>query len=256
LGDLAPLFDPEQIRFSGSHNPWFLYRFNELDSTSDYLHSRTDSMPDRSVVMADSQTAGRGRMGRSWASPPGGLYASILLRPGPPLENASRLALLIADLVCDLLGESGISGLIKWPNDVIVGGRKLAGILSESGSYPGPWMIAGLGMNVAHLPGIPDSRGLAPGHWGGFAQPPLPIEILRNLLERLDAAWPDRNMDPIGQRLESIGSRLWCRGQLVRIVRGPQTSTGTVTGIDPEGHLLIVTSSGTRSFDSGELRPV
>jgi biotin-(acetyl-CoA carboxylase) ligase len=117
-------------------------------------------------------------------------------------------------------------------------------------------MIAGLGMNVAHLPGIPDSRGLPPGHWGGFAQPPLPVEILRNLLERLDAAWPDRNMDPIGQRLESIGSRLWCRGQLVRIVRGPETATGTVTGIDQEGHLLIVTSSGTRSFDSGELRPV
>lgn len=252
----APFPDAEEVRFRSSFSPWLLYRFAELDSTSDYLHKRTDSMPDRSVVMADCQSAGRGRMGRSWASPPGGLYASILFRPSPPLEKASRLALLVADLVCDLLEEAGISALVKWPNDVVVGDRKLAGILSESGNHPEPWMILGLGMNVARLPGLPDSRGLQAAHWGGFGHPPLPVEILRSILERLDRAWPVRDSDPIEGRLDSIGSRLWCRGQLVRIVRGPETATGTISGIDPEGHLLIATSSGMRSFDSGEFRPV
>jgi BirA family biotin operon repressor/biotin-[acetyl-CoA-carboxylase] ligase len=252
----APLPEAEELRFPGSSQSWSLYRFAELDSTSDFLHQRAGSMPDRSVVTAKAQKAGRGRMGRAWMSPPGGLYASMLLRPCPPLDLASRLGLLIADLICDMLSESRIPGQVKWPNDVVVGDRKLAGILPECGNHPSPWMIVGLGMNVASLPGLPDARGLTPAHWGGFGHPPGTIEILRDLLARLDAAWPHRSIDPLRGRLDSLATRLWCRGQLVRIVRGPETATGTVSGIDPEGHLMIATSSGMRAFDSGELRPV
>jgi BirA family biotin operon repressor/biotin-[acetyl-CoA-carboxylase] ligase len=252
----AALPDAAELRFPGSSSQWLLYRFPELDSTSDFLHQRTGSMPDRSIVMAESQTAGRGRMGRSWSSPHGGLYASFLLRPCPPMEKASRLALLIADLICDMLRESGIQGQVKWPNDIVVGDRKMGGILSECGNHPAPWMIVGLGVNIASQPGLPDGRGLTPIHWGGFGHPPSPIEILTSLLGRLDDAWPERTADPIEGRLDTLAARLWCRGQLVRIVRGPETATGTVSGIDPEGHLLLATSSGMRAFDSGELRPV
>jgi len=195
-------------------------------------------------------------MGRSWISPPGGLYFSFLLSPGPSPDFAPRLGLLVADLVCDLLEESGIPGQVKWPNDVVVGGRKMAGILPECGNHPQPWMIVGLGMNLAGIPGHTDSRGLVPSHWGAFSDAPEPMAILRDILGRLDASWPDRNLDPLQGRLASIGSRLWCRGQLVRMIRGPETFTGTVSGVAPDGCLILATSAGMKTFDSGELRPV
>lgn len=244
------------MRFGSSPSPWEIYRFREVSSTSDALREHLDSLGDRSVVLAEFQYAGRGRLGRAWASPPGNLYASILWKPAPSMDACARVSLLVADLICDMLKSSGIRSEVKWPNDVLINGRKLAGILPESGTHPGPWLILGIGINITVTPRLSDLRGLEPVSWSDAGRPGEPLDILLDLLERLDRAWPDRSRDPIEGRRDSISARLWCRGQLVRITRGSETTAGTLTGIDQEGRLVLATSSGSASFDSGELRPV
>lgn len=227
-----------------------------MSSTSDVLRENLDSLGDRSVVLAEFQFAGRGRLGRAWASPPGNLYASILWKPAPPLDACARISLLVADLICDMLGSSGIKGEVKWPNDVVIGGRKLAGILPESGPHPVPWLILGVGVNIAVTPRLSDLRGLEPVSWTEAGRSGEPFDIMLDLLERIDMAWPDTSRDPIEGRRDSISARLWCRGQLVRMTRGSETTAGTLTGIDSEGRLVLATSNGTASFESGELRPI
>jgi len=253
--DATPV-EQRDIRFAGARLPWHLIHLETIGSTSDYLKQSVRRLPDRTVVAADRQTAGRGRLGRSWSSPHGGLYMSILFKPSPPPEYAPRLSLLAADVLCDLLAEAGISAEVKWPNDIVTGSRKIAGILPEGGSLPSPWMVLGVGLNIAIAPEIPDGRALEASCWGAWASPPASMDVLASFLRRLDEVWPDRDDNPLEGRLGSLHSRLWCLGHLVRMTRGPESVVGTVSGIDPEGRLLLATSSGMQAFDSGELRPV
>jgi BirA family biotin operon repressor/biotin-[acetyl-CoA-carboxylase] ligase len=253
--DQGQLRHPRLVHSEG-RPPWSIFHFTELASTNDFVRAGIERLPDRAVVMADLQTAGRGRMGRVWVSPAGGLYATILLKPAPPADLSPRVSLLLADIICDILKENGIRGRVKWPNDVIVDNRKLAGILPEGGTWPASWMAIGFGVNLSSIPAVRDRRGLKPAHWAGFGQAPTPDVFLVHLLGRLDGAWNDRMEDPLAPRLESITGRLWCLGERVCITSGRLEVTGTVTGLDREGGLVLATSAGLQSFHSGELRPL
>lgn len=233
-----------------------IIRLESVSSTNDFLKEGLTSFPDRQAVVADEQTSGRGRLGRSWASPRGGLYASILLKPPPPPEMASRVALLSADILCGILGQSGIEARIKWPNDVLVDDRKIAGILPEYGTGPMPWFILGVGMNLASVPGIADGRGLAPAAWYEFGAPPAPPDLFDTFLDSLDEAWPDRMADPLLNRLDSISTRLWMVGRRVLVARGDDILEGVVSGIAEDGRLVLSGSGGESVIDSGELRQV
>ena len=118
------------------------------------------------VVVADAQTAGRGRMGRRWVSPAGkNLYVSLLLRPSVPTVDATRLALVAGVALADAVEAVGVPASLKWPNDLYCGGRKAAGILAEMASDPDGvrHVVIGVGLNVnmeeADFP--PDLRGTA-----------------------------------------------------------------------------------------------
>jgi BirA family transcriptional regulator, biotin operon repressor / biotin---[acetyl-CoA-carboxylase] ligase len=107
------------------------------------------------VVTAYSQSSGRGRAGRSWASPPGGnLYVSLILRPALPLRDVPAMTLAIGVAVCEVARSFGASATLKWPNDVLISGRKVAGILLESQSRSDRLdvVIAGIGINLSTLP--------------------------------------------------------------------------------------------------------
>jgi BirA family biotin operon repressor/biotin-[acetyl-CoA-carboxylase] ligase len=107
--------------------------------------------PHGTVVVAESQTAGRGRLGRRWVSPPGSnIYVSILLRPEIPNAEAPRLSLVTGVALADAVEASGVPGFLKWPNDLYLGGRKAAGILAEMASGPDRvrYVVAGVGINV------------------------------------------------------------------------------------------------------------
>ncbi len=133
-------------------------------------------------LVADRQTAGRGRQGRAWASPPGNLYASGLveLRPGNPL--APTLALVTAVAIADALALPGLT--IKWPNDLLASGRKLTGILLDRQCDA---VVIGVGINIAHHPDLPD-RPTASLAMLGYATTP---DVVLNAVAEAFARWLD-----------------------------------------------------------------
>lgn len=163
-----------------------------VGSTNDWLKERAVWLPHGAAVLADGQTAGRGRMGRTFESPAGeGLYLSVLLRPQWPLEDLTALTPLTAVAVREAVERlCGASPRIKWVNDLLLHGRKLCGILTELGSEEGrPFVVVGVGLNLtqsrAELDacGLPEATSLAAE---GIA-PPNREDLTAAILTALDA---------------------------------------------------------------------
>jgi BirA family biotin operon repressor/biotin-[acetyl-CoA-carboxylase] ligase len=210
------------------------------------------------VVLADGQTSGRGRRGTTWASPPGaGLYFSLIARPGRPAEGAaSNLSLLtLAAGVAVREGIAAATGLaadLKWPNDLVVGRRKLAGILAEGLAVGSPdqAVIIGVGVNVRPASYPVDVAARATSLEGELARAvdrgTLLSQIAIALWDRLAAleqrpgdilqAWRAASPNAIGTRVEWEGRH------------------GTTAGIDDSGALLIRVHGGIQRIIAGELR--
>jgi len=129
-------------------------RLGEVDSTNRYALQNIDKLPDRQVIVADRQSAGYGRFGRAWVScGSANLYVSVILKPAMPpgnLETLPALSLYASLKLCELLIDYGVNAEIKWPNDVLVCGRKIAGILGEA-VYRGDRLtgfVLGVGVNL------------------------------------------------------------------------------------------------------------
>lgn len=216
--------------------------FAETDSTND-VTARAGRLGAREglVVFAESQRAGRGRQGRAWASAPGlGLWFSVLLRPAAETFSLwPQLAFWAALATTEAVDtESGLRAAIKWPNDVLLAGRKVAGILVEThGSYA----VAGIGLNVHHraedFPGELRDRA---GSLAMFSEnPPDRVRLAAGLLERLDAlyaGWPANRLVINA----ACGERSHLRGRRVR-APGSDGRIGTVEGFDEDGRLLLLT---------------
>jgi BirA family biotin operon repressor/biotin-[acetyl-CoA-carboxylase] ligase len=117
------------------------YRLTEVGSTNEYVKQMLPHAPEGTVVVADTQTSGKGSKGRSWCSPEGGLWMSVLLKH----QQNSLISLLAGVSICEALASYGIKTMIKWPNDVLLNGRKIAGILSE---VVDDNVILGIGVNL------------------------------------------------------------------------------------------------------------
>lgn len=192
--------------------------------------------PHGALVTAGEQSAGRGRQGRSWTAPAGrALLCSIVIRdPVPLLPLAAGIA------VADVLGPEA---QIKWPNDVLLSGRKVAGILVEARPQEG-WAVVGIGLNVALRPeDFPvELRDTA----GTLGLDPDAIEpVLNSLLGRLDhwLSSADREV------LEAVRARDALRDREVSWSGG----RGVAAGIDEAGSLVVATESGTLALDAGEV---
>jgi BirA family biotin operon repressor/biotin-[acetyl-CoA-carboxylase] ligase len=199
------------------------------------------------VLVAEEQTAGRGRMGRSWTSVPGAsLTFSVLLRPtSVPPARRGWLPLLTGVAVASALRSAvAVPAVLKWPNDVLVGGRKLAGILAEQ-SPDGSTVVVGVGLNVATpedaLPasptGLPATSLLVEG--ADVAREPLLIEVLRQL-ERWYLAFLS-DSDPVRSGLlAEYRSLCGTLGRTVRVeLPVGRVLTGVAEDIDPSGRLLV-----------------
>ncbi|HET8541051.1 MAG TPA: biotin--[acetyl-CoA-carboxylase] ligase [Anaeromyxobacter sp.] len=129
-----------------------LHWYEEIGSTSDRAKELAEEGAEHGeVVVAEAQTAGRGRRGRVWVSPPRrNLYFSVLLRPDLPPARAPELTLVASLAICDALRQAGVAAGIKWPNDVLASGRKIAGVLTELAAEPDRvhWVVLGAGVNV------------------------------------------------------------------------------------------------------------
>ena len=210
------------------------------------------------VVAAEHQTAGRGRLDRTWVTPARtALTCSVLLRPSHvPAERWSWLPLLVGVCVARAARRVGAPAVLKWPNDVLVGERKLAGILLERLDTPdGPATVAGIGANVAmttaELP-VPGATSLA-------------IEgcrtdrttLLLGLLEELGrsyAGWVDAGGDP-GQGLRADYTELCVtlgRPVRVEVAAGPPVE-GVAEEVDATGRLVVATDSGRTTLGAGDV---
>ena len=235
---------------------WQTIRLDRVDSTSSFLKRNAADLPDRLAVRADAQTEGRGRMGRSWSSPRGGLYMSLLLRPAPPPEIAALVPLLMAHLLgIRFWDATGVPALVKWPNDCLVPDGKLAGILAEYGGRKTPWLVVGMGVNLDAAPEKADDRPIPPSAWSDYGAPPPAGDLFEGMLADLDGLWPLRGVNPLPGVRRSIERRLWSRGREVAADRGSDIVRGVVEGLDDLGHLRVYGPTGTTVLSSGEIRP-
>jgi BirA family biotin operon repressor/biotin-[acetyl-CoA-carboxylase] ligase len=192
--------------------------------------------PHGTVVTAREQSAGRGRQGRTWVAPPGrALLCSVLIRDPP------RLLPLAAGI--GVAETAGAEALVKWPNDVLVDGRKVAGILVE-GRPAERWAVLGIGLNVAlrteDLP--PELRATA----GTLGLEPDAIEpVLGRMLNALER-WIGASADDV---LDALRARDALRAQPVRWAGGE----GTGAGIDDDGRLIVTTADGDVALEAGEV---
>jgi birA, biotin-[acetyl-CoA-carboxylase] ligase region len=133
--------------------------YSELESTNSTAREIAPSASEGTVVLAETQKNGRGRMGTEWQSVPGGLWLSLILKPSIPLENLSKATLVAGIAVANTLRNMGVDAHIKWPNDVLVKGKKICGILTEVSAEIGKvdYVVLGIGINVnVKLPDLKD----------------------------------------------------------------------------------------------------
>lgn len=226
-----------------------LIRLPRITSTQDWVRGWAElGAREGLVVQALEQTAGRGRLKRTWQSPPGrGLYISVLLRPDVPATQAAQLTMIVSLAAIDAcIAVAGVTPCPKWPNDLLLEGRKLAGVLTELESENGRlgFAIIGLGLNVnvdfssSALAATAISLKEAAGHELSFdalrdAYLAALAERYRRFLagESQHAAWA-ANLEPLGRR--------------VRVkMPGPTELIGQTVGVHADGALLIRDDGGT-----------
>lgn len=234
----------------------------ETDSTNARASALGDAgAPEGMVVIADRQTAGKGRLGRSWVSPEGvNLYLSVLLRPQILPMDASQLTFLSAVAVCrSIAAVSGLQPTVKWPNDVLLSGRKAAGLLNEMSSETDRvnYVILGIGVNLnmqaeqfpSQLRYPATSLAIETGRRISR------VEFTRTLLAQIDALYElykshgpcpvlaewEEYCDLTGKPIE-----VDCQSRLIR---------GVMSGLDTDGALLVKTADGLERVLAGDVRP-
>ncbi len=220
-------------------------------TNSDLIDAARAGAPIGSVLRAAHQTAGRGRLGRTWEAPPGSsLLASVLLpAESVPFVAVARVALAAIDACADL---AGVEAALKWPNDLLVGDQKLAGLLAETDAG-GAWVVVGIGCNVAWPgPDQADPVGLGDGVTSlarHVAVAPSPGDLLVGLLDCLDG-WMTRAPEAV---LAAYRGRCSTLGRLVRVSGTSRTFEGRATGITPSGELEVADGSASQVVRVGDV---
>jgi BirA family biotin operon repressor/biotin-[acetyl-CoA-carboxylase] ligase len=227
----------------------------ETGSTNDDLKEAARSgAPPWTVLVASRQRQGRGREGRRWESPEGNLYLSVLLRPDAAWAGVLPLAAGVA--VGEAAQELGVRPELKWPNDVMVSGRKIAGILVEGLSSGGSLeaAVVGVGMNLAACP--ESLEGAATSVRDEAGRTPDPLETAGRVLGRLRIWYDSLGRDGPRPVLEAFRARSvpwWGKG--VEVFRRGERVAGTLRDLDPRGGLVLELEDGSRTtLLSGEAR--
>ena len=230
--------------------------YPSLAATQDVARQEAErGAPEGATVLADQQTAGRGRLGRSWLSPPGAnLYFSVVLRPAA--EHLRTLGMIWPLAICQALEEeTGLQARVKWPNDVLVGSRKLAGVLIDTGLSGDRvyYAIAGIGLNVNFdVAAHEEIRDIATSISAELGREVVRDELLAAVLghfEELDEA--ARRGEPVHlawkERLDTLGRR-------VRVGFGDRVEEGIAEDAEPDGTLVLRRPDGSLvRIEAGEV---
>jgi BirA family biotin operon repressor/biotin-[acetyl-CoA-carboxylase] ligase len=208
------------------------------------------SLPEGAVAVCEEQTGGRGRLGRPWEAPPGtSILVSILLRP-PPGRRLAELSLVAGVAAAETVeGATGLAAQIKWPNDVMVNRRKVAGVLAEAS---GGVVVLGIGLNVnQRRDELPAETSVPPASLlsidgASRDRAPLLADLLWHL-ERTYRLWCAGGLDAV---YDGLGSRDFLRGR--RVFHDGRT--GVAIGVDRSGRLEVELDGERRLVESGEIR--
>lgn len=223
--------------------------YKQTDSTSDLVERLAlDKAEEGVVVFAESQTKGRGRRGRKWLSPEGvGLWFSLLLRPQWPPQAVTRVTILSAVALVEALREvANLTAEIKWPNDVLLNGKKVAGILTvmEADSDQLRFVNLGIGVNVHHIDFPPELQALATTVEDACGSPIRRADLAVSLLAALDRLYrqtKEGDFEPItriwGEHSSTLGKR-------VAIQVGDRRVEGQAMALDANGSLLVRSDVG------------
>jgi BirA family transcriptional regulator, biotin operon repressor / biotin---[acetyl-CoA-carboxylase] ligase len=240
------------------------YYFREIDSTNNYARALAErGEPQGAIVIAERQTLGRGRLGRSWVSPPYvNLYCSIILRPTLPPAHTPRITLTAAVALADAVeGFSPVAPVIKWPNDILAGGKKLAGVLTEavSNSQRVEFVILGIGVNLNYSPDSmpPEIRERATSLSVLAGRRVSREGFLRRLLQDLDRCYGILEETGFAALAPRWDARFGLRGRRVRVEMTDRTIIGRAIGIDADGALIIEAPDGGRQrIVAGDVIPI
>lgn len=231
-----------------------------LTSTNTVMKERYLSRSHGFTLIAEEQTGGRGRLGRTFVSPANtGVYFTTLLHPSLPLTHIQFVTIAAAIAVANAIEQTaGFAPQIKWVNDVLMGGRKLCGILTEatiegeSGAVSS--LVVGIGINLRPNPGWPEDVKAVAGAISQFGPVPRRAEIIAAVLTHFERAYALLESGQTDELLEQYRSRLCCIGKRVT-VSGPQEKyEADCIGLDEDGHLLVRDEGGqTRALSSGEI---
>lgn len=235
-------------------------RFESLPSTNDLAREMAQSGEGEGIaVLARQQTAGRGRQGRSWASPPGeGLYVSLVLRPDIKPADSPVITLAAAVAVAETLEQNyRVPSDIKWPNDVLARGRKICGILVESAIETNRLLYAvmGIGVNLGQREFPEEIKDTATSLLIESGQLVTPDDFLKPLLDRLEKWYRQAMGQPaeVIARWETMSS--YARNCAVRIESSDSVVEGTTRGLTAKGALVIEMANGERrEIVSGEVK--
>ncbi len=243
-------------------NGWTIHRFDQLDSTNSWLKDRAGGKPHKTAVVADFQTAGRGRLGRQWVAPPGtALMVSLLLKPNWAVERGAWLTMIAGLAAAETLSQtSGLNIQLKWPNDVVIEQdgvlHKMGGILQEAETNDGrlTQAIMGIGLNInmgpADLPPATHTPACSLKSITGdtFDRDDLLQQLLNGFGTHYAQAEQNQSPQHAWQdTLVTLGKRV--TATIMRDGNPSHQIIGMATGVDEWGRLLIQT-------DSGKIEPV
>jgi len=228
-----------------------LAEFPELDSTNAEALRRAASGESGPLwIRADRQSAGRGRRGRAWESGAGNLFATLLISPERPRADWAQLSFVAAIATADMAAHFAPKAVIavKWPNDVLAEGRKLAGILLETA---GAGLAVGVGVNLASHPEGTEFPAISLAGLG--AKPPTAQDALTFLATTFAGwyeVWRDRGFEPVRDAWLARAAHL---GQRIRARLPDKERAGVFEGIDAEGALLLNEGNKTQAIAAGEV---
>ncbi len=231
--------------FLGRH----IIQAGSVSSTQDLARSKAaEGAPEGTLVVAEEQTAGRGRLGRSWVSPPGAnLYVTLILRPSR--ERLRALSMVAPLATAQAVEETtGLSPRIKWPNDLLLAGRKLAGVLIDteiSGQAP-QYALVGVGMNVnMDVQAVPEIAAIATSLRQHLGREISREEVLAAFLNRFELLYVESERGGAAVR-EAWRARLDTLGRQIRVASGGQMEEGLAEDVDGDGSLILRRADGSR----------
>jgi BirA family biotin operon repressor/biotin-[acetyl-CoA-carboxylase] ligase len=234
---------------------WRLQVHDLLPSTADLIRNRAEAgEADRLAILARRQTAGRGTHGRSWESPAGNLFLSVLLRPQAAAREVPQWSLLAAVAVYEALSPHAGPGLtLKWPNDLLLRGGKCAGILTEAAldaSGGLAWLCFGFGVNLAYAPEVPGraTAALPPP----ALEPEVATALILAALDRWQGIQAAQGFGPVRQAWLTRGH---APGAMLTVTASGGVRQGRFEGLDDTGALRLRTATGMETVMAGDVNP-